>query len=341
MKKPTLNLLLIGDNAADAALLTKELTDSSAGPFIITHVSRLGDALHRIRDQRFDAVVLDLGLPDSQGVAMLEQLHRQIPRAVPIVVLTGSGDDAARIKAIPQGAADYLVKGASAGEMRARAIFAAIERKRASEALLTSEQQLTLAVDAADLGIFDWNLATGQITWSYHHAQLFGLPPGQLETTFDAVERCIHPDDRPGMQEAIKKSAAVHGEFGYEYRVIWPDGSEHWIKSRGKTFDDDRGIPIRIMGIVMDISRRKAAEESASARMRESMHLSQAKITPRELTVLKLMADGLPSKRIASRMNISVNTVSRHRASLMAKTKALNVAHLTRMITVADLFPAA
>jgi len=75
--------------------------------------------------------------------------------------------------------------------------------------------------------------------------------------------------------------------------------------------------------------------------MKESMHRSQAKITPRELTVLKLMVDGFPSKRIASRMNISINTVSRHRASLMTKTKALNAAHLTRMINVAELFPAA
>lgn len=143
------------------------------------------------------------------------------------------------------------------------------------------------------------------------------------------------------MQDAIKQSATVQGEFRYEYRVIWPDGSEHWIKSRGKTFEDDRGIPIRIMGIVMDISKRKAAAEAKLARMQESMHLSQAKITPRELTVLKLMADGLPSKRIALNMKISINTVSRHRASLMAKTKALNVADLTRMITVAELFSAA
>jgi len=253
----SLNILLIEDNDDDAALLTKELADSSAGSFSITRVSRLGTALGRLSDKRFDAVLLDLGLPDSEGVAALEQLRRRIPRDVPIVVLTGSEDDAVRIKAVHQGAGDYLVKGASAGEMRARAIRAAIERKRASEAFLTAEHQLALAVDAADLGIFDWNLTTGQMTWSCSHAQLFGLPPGQLETTFDAFERCIHPDDRPGMQDAINQSAALHGEFRYEYRVIWPDRSEHWIKSRGKASEDDRGIPIRITGIVMDISKKK------------------------------------------------------------------------------------
>lgn len=215
-----------------------------------------------------------------------------------------------------------------------------IEDNAADAALLTSERQLALAVDAAKLGIFDWHLTTGKITWSFHHALLFGLAPGQFKGTYDAFERCVHPDDRLGIAAAIKRSATANENFCHEYRVIWPDGSEHWIESRGKTFEDDWGIPVRLMGTAMDVSERKTAADASAARMKESLRLSQAKITPRELTVLKLMADGLPSKRIAYDMNISINTVSRHRASLMTKTKARNAAHLTRMVTIAHFFPA-
>lgn len=140
MNEASIQILLVEDNAADAVLLKKELAESPFGPFSVTHVKRLVEALGELHGRRCDAVLLDLGLPDSQGLATLAQIQKQKPREIPIVVLTGLNDEAIGMQALRQGAEDYLVKGGSADSMRARSVRYAIERKRASEIILAAEQ---------------------------------------------------------------------------------------------------------------------------------------------------------------------------------------------------------
>ncbi len=286
MTDATVHILLVEDNAADAVLFSKELAESPFGPFSITHVKRLAEALAQLREQRFDAVLLDLNLPDSQGLATLGQIQNEKPRELPIVVLTGLDDGALGVRVLREGAEDYLVKHGSAGNMRARSVRYAIERKRAKEALLASEQRLALAVDAAQMGIFDWNLQTGKITWSDHHARLFGMRPDQFDGTYDAFERSVHPDDRAGIRAKADGSIAGCEDYRQEYRVIWGDGSEHWIEGRGRVFNNEQAQPVRMMGTVVDISQRKAAEESARIRETDLAHLFR-------VTTMGQMASGL------------------------------------------------
>jgi two-component system sensor histidine kinase UhpB len=335
-----LNILLVEDNAAEAALMIDELKDSRFGPFAVTHVKRLADALDRLHNApAFDAVLVDLGLPDSQGLTTLERLHNQTPRAVPIVVLTGLDDEQTRLRALQCGAEDYLGKDESAASMRARAIRYAIERKRARAAVALAEQRLGMAIDSAKMGVFDWDIETGHINWSFHHARLFGFAPQEFDGTLEAIEQRVHPDDQSRRLDAIRQSIKSRGEYQCEYRVLWPDASEHWIEARGSVLSDSTGGAARMVGTVMDVTARKAAEEAAAVRAVESARLSGARLTARELEMLRLVSFGLPNKRIAVQLKISIRTVAKHRSNLMAKTKALNAADLARMSALAGVSP--
>jgi len=275
MTDAAIQILLVKDNVPDAALLTEEFVESPFGRISITHVKRLAEALAQLQEREFAAVLLDAGAPEGRGLEIHDEVQAQKSRRAPIVVVTGIGGEALRVRAVQMGPDDDLFNGVLTERMRAQSARHAIERKRASDAFLASEQQLALAVDAARMGIFDWNVQTGEITWSHHHAALFGMTTEQFGGTYDAFRQCMHPDDRAGIIDKIERSLAGCEEFGHEYRVVWLDGSEHWIEGRGRVFNDDQGRPARMVGTIVDISVRKAAEESARAREAEMAHLSR------------------------------------------------------------------
>jgi PAS domain S-box-containing protein len=207
------------------------------------------------------------------------------------------------------------------------------------EAFRQSKEQLAMAVEAAGLGIFDWDLETDMIVWSANSAKLLGLAGDDCKGTYENFQACVHPDDRAGLKAAVKESLQILKEFLHEFRVIRSDGSEHWIEGRGKVFRDYNEHPARLMGTMMDVSQRKVSEEAAKIRELELTRLARAKLTPREVTLLKQVASGSPNKRIASNLKISIRTVAKHRAHLMAKTHALNAADLARMCTLAGILP--
>jgi len=132
MTTECVSVLLVEDNRGDALLLQERLLDAGPGRFVLTWVDRLEKALDRLKADVFGAVLLDLTLPDSQGLASLERLHAAAER-IPIVIVTGVEDEALALQAIRQGAQDYMVKGALTGRIIARVIQYAIDRKRAEE----------------------------------------------------------------------------------------------------------------------------------------------------------------------------------------------------------------
>ena len=138
MSNQPVAVLLIEDNDAEARVFQAMLAQEADPAFTVEHLSTLGAALERLARGRLDAILLDLSLPDSQGLKTFEQLHRAVS-ATPIVILTGIDDKALALDAVRQGAQDYLVKGHLDGDMLSRTIRHAIERKR-SEAMLKREQ---------------------------------------------------------------------------------------------------------------------------------------------------------------------------------------------------------
>jgi PAS domain S-box-containing protein len=135
------------------------------------------------------------------------------------------------------------------------------DRKEAENALQTREEQLRLALNAAQMGTWDWNLITGKIIWSEWQAKLLGLELENFEVTYEAFARCVHPDDIEELNQRVEMARVTHNEYEHEYRVIWPDGSIHWIEARGKFFYNETGDAFRMMGVVMDVTERKEIQK--------------------------------------------------------------------------------
>jgi phosphoserine phosphatase RsbU/P len=138
-----IRILIVEDNNDDAVLLQHSLNEGPRGQFELTHVEQFGAALKALRDRTFDVALLDLHLPDSQGVDTFLQFHRHAPM-IPVVVLTGLDDETAAITAAKEGAQDYLVKGQFNRNLLVRAIRYAIERKRTEREMANYARQLRL-----------------------------------------------------------------------------------------------------------------------------------------------------------------------------------------------------
>ncbi|MBH0187638.1 MAG: diguanylate cyclase [Nitrospira sp.] len=139
-----LKILLVEDSDVDAHLTQDILAEWSVEQFDVTHVVRLSEAFSHLTQTRFDAILLDLSLPDGYGLSTLRQMQAANP-TIPIIVLSGFSDQTLAVEAVQSGAQDYLVKGQGQPELLARSIRYAIERKRAEERLtyLAQYDQLT------------------------------------------------------------------------------------------------------------------------------------------------------------------------------------------------------
>ena len=145
-------------------------------------------------------------------------------------------------------------------DLLARQAADLIERHRAERALRTSEERRRIAQSAAKIGVFDWDLQTGVNTWSAELEELYGLPPGSFPGTQAAWEKLVHPEDREialkKVEEAFNTGMSIEGEW----RVIWPDGSIHWLAGRFQVHQDMDGTPTRMSGVNFEITERKEME---------------------------------------------------------------------------------
>jgi signal transduction histidine kinase/DNA-binding NarL/FixJ family response regulator len=139
-------ILLVEDNPGDARLVQEAFKDVANYRFNIQHVERLSQALARLRDERFDVVLLDLSLPDGEGLDNLTAVRDAAP-SVPILVLTGLDDEEIAVKALRVGAQDYLVKGQGDGSSVARSIRYARERKGAEEQIQRQLERISALRD--------------------------------------------------------------------------------------------------------------------------------------------------------------------------------------------------
>lgn len=150
--------------------------------------------------------------------------------------------------------------------------------------LQESGDRLQMALTAAQMGLWDWNMATGEIIWSPEHEQLFGLAPGTFDGRYETFDACLHPDDRDGLMQAIQTALQNHTLYQHEFRVIWADGSIHWIEGRGQALYDAADQPVRMSGTIMVINERKQTE--AALQERKSLLRLFAQYAPAGIAML-------------------------------------------------------
>ena len=145
-------------------------------------------------------------------------------------------------------------------------------RKAAEAALRGSERRLRLALDAAQMGAFEWDVDADRLTWSRRHEELWGYAPGEFDGTYAAFAARIHPDDLLSVDAELARCMAELDRFVHEFRVVWPDGSVHWVIGRGEFDSNDDGRPVRMCGMVFETTERReaaAAVEASEAHLRQ------------------------------------------------------------------------
>lgn len=287
-----MKVLLIEDNLAEARLLQEFLKGAAFNQFKMTHVKRLRDALDYLTDDRFDVILLDLTLPDSQGLASLDALIHCAPN-LPIVVLTNTNDDELAVSAVRHGAQDYLVKRLVNQDILVRSLRYAIERKQASEALREAnealevrvqertaelaranellkeevqhrqrvQERLELAQKAGKIGSFEWDLQTNRVTWSAELEALYGHPANTFSHRCSSWLHVIYFEDQQRVDQAFQKAVRDGTPLDTEFRVIHSRDQVQWIAAKGTVLYDENRTPLRIIGVHIDITDRKKSEQ--------------------------------------------------------------------------------
>ena len=168
------------------------------------------------------------------------------------------------------------------------------EHKAAERSVRGSENRLRLAQQVARIGAFERDVRTGVLTWSSEMEEMYGLPPGAFRGTNTAFfENLVHPDDQTGLLVLIDAALKTGQPTSGEWRVVWPDGSVHWIAGRWQTLMNDSGEPARVVGINLDITDRRRAEE-AVLEMNRFLKEQKALLQSRE-DLLKIFVKNVPA----------------------------------------------
>ncbi|MFL6276161.1 MAG: PAS domain S-box protein [Blastocatellia bacterium] len=136
------------------------------------------------------------------------------------------------------------------------------ERERAEAELRENEERLRLALEAGQVGTWDWDIANDHVTWSDTIYRFHGLNPGEFGGRVEDFAALIHPEDREPINATIGAALESNEPYSAEMRIVRPDGSLRWIATNGKALFDADGKPVRMLGATVDITERKLAEQA-------------------------------------------------------------------------------
>jgi diguanylate cyclase (GGDEF)-like protein/PAS domain S-box-containing protein len=259
-KRPIKQLLLIEDNAGDARLIREMFNEHGALDIELVRATTMSEAEGQLSLRMFDIMLLDLGLPDSQGLDAVRRAHSAAPR-VPLVVLTGMDDESLAAQALQVGAQDYLIKGQIETRGLLRALRYAVERKTMEEALFVEKEraQVTLncigdaviCTDASGNITFLNIVAEKMTSWSRHEAN--GRPMAEVFQILDASTRETTPSP---MEISVDKNCTVH--LPANCILVRRDGSEVPIENSVAPIHDREGKPTGAVVVFRDVSAARA-----------------------------------------------------------------------------------
>jgi diguanylate cyclase (GGDEF)-like protein/PAS domain S-box-containing protein len=254
------NVLLIEDDPAVARVIQAALADASDGPFIVEWVRRLSNGLERLSEGGIAAVLLDLFLPDSQGINTFGKLSLASP-CVPILVLGGLGDEDIAKEAVNRGAQDYLLKTRLDSYSLTRALHSVIARKVVEDALFLEKERAQVTLNSIGDAVISTD-TSGNITylnqvaermtgWSGEEAS--GRPFAEV---FQIIEGVTREPARNPMQLAVKQNQAVG--LTSNCILIRRDGCESAIEDSTAPIHSRAGQVIGAVMVFRDVSEARA-----------------------------------------------------------------------------------
>lgn len=173
------------------------------------------------------------------------------------------------------------------------------ERRQAQEALRRSEARLMEAQRIAHLGNWEWDVVKNSVWWSDELYRIFDLGPQEFDGTVEGFLKTVHPDDRPGVEEAIGKTLNGEASYDVDHRIRLPDGTEKFLHEQAVMERDESGVPRRVIGISLDITERKRAEANIQKQLSHLRSLREIDIA---------ITSGFD-------MQVNLNTLLRHTTS--------------------------
>jgi PAS domain S-box-containing protein len=139
------------------------------------------------------------------------------------------------------------------------------ERKQATDMLQRSEERYALAQRVANIGSWDWDIVTDKLVWSEQIEPMFGFAPGAFPGTFEAFLDCVHPDDRSFVQQSVEQCLSAKKDYKLEHRIVRPDGTVRWVSETGAVIRDGVDKPVRMVGLVQDITEMELAQQQIAS----------------------------------------------------------------------------
>ena len=305
------NILLVDDQPAK--LLTYEAILGDLGENLIK-VGSGREALRCLLTTDVALVLIDVCMPDLDGFE-LATLIRQHPRfrKTPLIFVSAlQVTELDSLRGYEAGAVDYVPVPFLPEVLRAKVrVFVELHRKTrelerlnaelerrveertaalkaTARRLQESEQSRSLAMAAGEMGSWEWDLLTGEYRWDEGHYRIFGVEPGRFHPEPGSVAPLIHPEDLARVRAASEAAARTGQAYHAEFRIVRPDGEVRWCVTGGAATCDDTGKPVRLSGVVHDITERKLAEVSLQHRNEVLEHLVEERTREREVALAQL-----------------------------------------------------
>lgn len=272
----------------DEALLAMELDRSlrGLGYEIAGRVSTGEECIRLVQESSPDLILMDVKLAgEIDGIETAGQVQRLFN--TPVVYLTGYTEKDVLERAKRTRPYGYLSKPVGFTELRNTIEMALYkyatdrkirvncsrdisDRKKCQQEVKYTEQALSLALESANMGLWEWDLRTGKVAWKYESHGFSGYPAGQNETDFNDWKQMIHPDDRSYVSQGL--NALIEGEeplFNSEYRIRSKSGEWQWVQGKGKVIEvDDKGKPVRMLGTIAHVSDKSNEDNDTQSKAR-------------------------------------------------------------------------
>ncbi len=218
-------------------------------------------ALEKAGESRPDVVLLDVLMPELDGFSTCVELRRVFGEAhVPVVMVTALEDTRSILRAYDCGATDFITKPINRLVLGHRVRYI-LRASRAFEALRQSRASLATAQRLARLGNWQWDIAADRMDWSDEVCEIFGLSAERCAASYDAFLQKVHPEDRATVERGMAETLEKGTPFRLDFRVLGPDGGEHFVHGQAEVGFDREGRPVRLCGTFQDVSERKRAEQ--------------------------------------------------------------------------------
>ncbi|MEM9485473.1 MAG: PAS domain-containing protein [Cyanobacteria bacterium P01_F01_bin.116] len=265
--KSVIDALLVENSPSDARLVEKIVNLADTNKPVFHHVQRFDEALNILEVTAFDIILLDLHLPDGEGISLINRLKQRVPH-IPIVVLTGLADQTLVEAALQAGAQDCVIKSdlfspiylrklgyTNVGNQLVQRLQYAIKRTKSYQTLNQEQERYALVAQDAHDGIWDWDLKRETVYYSPQWKALLGLDHVAISNSPEEWLSRIHPEDREQFEDKLHTYLMTRqSSFHCEYRIRHQNGEYLWVLTRGTALWDTAGKAYRLVGCQIDMS---------------------------------------------------------------------------------------